>query len=402
MQVFNTEGRPVKAWIDGVEIEEEAILQAKHLAEMPFAFKHVALMPDAHAGLGATVGTVFAADGAVIPAAVGVDIGCGMLACRTTLTREELVSLGLPRLRDAIEAAVPHGRTENGGPGDKGAWQVAAPTVVMSRWVVNLSGEYDRLLADNPGLLGRGAFPWQHLGTLGGGNHFIELSIDEECRVWIVIHSGSRGVGNRIGTYFTALAKEACSKWFVNLPDPNLAFLPAGTPEFDRYLDAVEWAQRFAKLNRELMLASVLSVLPRSVSEDLVFDCHHNYVAREHHFGRNVLVTRKGAVRAREGDMGIIPGSMGAKSYIVRGKGNPDSFHSCAHGAGRRMSRTEAKRRFTVEDHARATAGVVCRKDLGVVDETPGAYKDIDAVMAAQTDLVEVVHVLKQTICVKG
>jgi tRNA-splicing ligase RtcB len=248
----------------------------------------------------------------------------------------------------------------------------------------------------------------QHLGTLGTGNHFIEVCLDEENQVWIMLHSGSRGVGNRIGSYFIELAKEDMRRWFINLPDQDLAYLPQGTEHFDDYVEAVHWAQEYARLNRDLMMAAVVAALRRSAllpafeAQLEAVNCHHNYVAWESHFGENVLVTRKGAVRARRGDLGIIPGSMGARSYIVRGLGNEQSFSSCSHGAGRAMSRAEARRRFSVEDHAAATSGIECRKDEDVIDETPMAYKAIDAVMAAQRDLVEVAHTLRQVVCVKG
>ncbi len=248
----------------------------------------------------------------------------------------------------------------------------------------------------------------QHLGTLGTGNHFIELCLDEDDQVWVMLHSGSRGVGNRIGSYFIELAKEDMRRWFINLPDQDLAYLPEGTEHFDDYVHAVHWAQDYARTNRELMMDAVLEalrgsgILPAFEARLEAVNCHHNYVAREHHYGENVFVTRKGAVRARRGDLGIIPGSMGARSFIVRGLGNAESFHSCSHGAGRAMSRTEARRRFSVADHAAATAGIECRKDEDVIDETPMAYKSIDAVMHAQRDLVEIVHTLRQVVCVKG
>ena len=246
-----------------------------------------------------------------------------------------------------------------------------------------------------------------HAGTLGTGNHFVEICLDEEERVWVMLHSGSRGIGNKIGTYFIEKAKAEMRRWYINLPDEDLAYFPEGSGLFDDYWEAVGWAQGWARLNRELMMDAAMAALSKAVPKPFTTDCeavncHHNYVTREAHFGDNVLVTRKGAVSAKEGEMGIIPGSMGAKSFIVRGKGNRDSFCSCSHGAGRAMSRNEAKKRFTLADHAAATAGVECRKDEGVIDETPAAYKDIDAVMAAQADLVEVMHTLKQVVCVKG
>jgi tRNA-splicing ligase RtcB len=247
-----------------------------------------------------------------------------------------------------------------------------------------------------------------HLATLGTGNHFIEVCLDEEDSVWLMLHSGSRGIGNKIGTYFIELAKEDMRRHFINLPDADLAYLPEGTKHFDDYVQGVSWAQEYAMTNRRLMMANVIAALralpglPPFTAGIVAVNCHHNYVEREHHYGKNVFVTRKGAVRARKGDLGVIPGSMGTRSYIVRGLGNPESFDSCSHGAGRSMSRGEARRRFTVADHIEATEGIECRKDEGVIDETPAAYKSIDAVMEAQRDLVEVIHTLHQVVCVKG
>jgi tRNA-splicing ligase RtcB len=356
-----------------------------------------------HHGKGATVGSVIPTHGAIIPAAVGVDIGCGMIASRTSLVGSQLPD-NLRPLRSAIEAAVPHGRTDNGGRNDKGAW-AKIPAAQRDSWK-QLEPGYARIIARHP-KLDRGAHV-SHLGTLGTGNHFIEICLDERDQVWFMLHSGSRGVGNRIGSYFIELAKKDMKRWFVNLPDADLAYFPEGTEHFDDYVAAVSWAQEYARINRELMLRAVLQAvqdtgLVPSFSAALeAVNCHHNYVSREHHYGEDVLVTRKGAVSARRGELGIIPGSMGARSFIVRGLGNPESFFSCSHGAGRAMSRTEAKRRFSLDDHVAATAGVECRKDADVIDETPAAYKSIDAVMAAQRDLVEVVHTLRQVVCVKG
>ncbi|MES2931875.1 MAG: RtcB family protein, partial [Pseudomonadota bacterium] len=248
---------------------------------------------------------------------------------------------------------------------------------------------------------------YRHLGTLGGGNHFVEVCLDEVGFVWFMLHSGSRGVGNAIGTHFIELAKQDMRTHFINLPDQDLAYLPEGTQHYDDYVEAVSWAQKFARTNREVMMQNLIIAVRSVIAKPFqthveAVNCHHNYVQKESHFGTEVLVTRKGAVSAREGELGIIPGSMGAKSFIVRGKGNADSFHSCSHGAGRTMSRTEAKRRFTLADQVSATEGVECRKDVDVIDEIPMAYKDIDAVMLAQSALVDVVHVLKQVVCVKG
>jgi tRNA-splicing ligase RtcB len=360
-------------------------------------------MPDVHQGIGATVGSVVPTVGAIIPAAVGVDIGCGMMAVKTSMNARDLPT-NLGHLRGRIEAAVPHGRTANGGPGDRGAW-AHPPKGQLEAWARMKPG-YDQIIAKHP-KLDRGS-DIGHLGTLGTGNHFIELCLDEAQSVWVMLHSGSRGVGNRIGSHFIELAKEDMQRWFIHLPDQDLAYFPEGTEHFADYVHAVEWAQDYAATNRELMMAQVLKAL-RDSAELPAFDatleavnCHHNYVAREFHMGKNVLVTRKGAVRARQGDLGIIPGSMGARSYIVEGKGNKESFDSCSHGAGRKMSRTQAKKVFTVADHEKATLGVECRKDAEVVDETPGAYKAIEEVMEAQKDLVSIKHTLKQVLCVKG
>lgn len=404
MQVFEGGRVPIKAWIDGVEFEPEAMVQTQNLAKMPFIYKHIAVMPDVHAGKGSTIGTVIATLGAIIPAAVGVDIGCGMIAQRTSLMASDLPD-DLSALRSAIEAAVPHGRTDNGGANDRGAWGVPSDSVAQA--APGLLDGLHAIQRKHPKITLRdeGAMVRQ-LGTLGTGNHFIEICIDEEQRVWIMLHSGSRGIGNRVGAYFIELARQDMKKYFIDLPDADLAYLPEGTEFFDDYVSAVEWAQGYAYTNRQLMLAAVIgaveaAVKPFTMDQEAV-NCHHNYVSREHHFGKNILVTRKGAVSAREGQLGIIPGSMGVKSFIVAGKGNRDSFMSCSHGAGRRMSRTKAKAIFTLDDHALATAGVECRKDADVLDETPGAYKSIDAVIAAEADLIDVVHTLKQVVCVKG
>jgi tRNA-splicing ligase RtcB len=402
--VINRDGaKPIKAWTRGVPFDDNAKNQLANIASLPFVHKWVAAMPDVHVGKGATVGSVIATRQAVIPAAVGVDIGCGMMAARTSLLASQLPD-NLATIRSAIEAAVPHGRTHHGGRGDRGAWH-ESPASHLSAWE-GLAGRYDEILEKHPRI--RRGNDLSHLGTLGTGNHFIEVCLDEEQRVWLMLHSGSRGVGNRIGRYFIELAKKDMQRYFINLPDADLAYLPAGTEHFDDYLNAVGWAQDYARQNRELMMQSVIEamrktgLLPPFEAALEAVNCHHNYVSREHHYGENVLLTRKGAVRAREGELGIIPGSMGARSYIVRGKGNPQSFHSCSHGAGRVMTRTEAKRRFSAEDHAKATAHVECRKDAAVIDETPAAYKSIDAVMQAQHDLVDIVYTLRQVVCVKG
>ena len=397
------DGAFAKTWTRGVPVEDEAKEQLRRVARLPFIHKWVAVMPDVHVGKGATIGSVVPTKGAIIPAAVGVDLGCGMVAAQTTLTGSDLPD-DLHALRVAIEAAVPHGRTANGRPEvDRGAWGDRAPARVTAAWS-ELRPGFEEIAARHP-KIGRGA-SFQHLGTLGTGNHFIEVCLDEANGVWFMLHSGSRGVGNRIGTYFIERAKEDMRRYFINLPDQDLSYLSEGSTHFSDYVRAVKWAQGYAATNRRLMMDAVIEVaqtkLPPFTIVGEVVNCHHNYIAREHHYGEDVWVTRKGAVRAQLGDLGIIPGSMGARSFIVRGLGNPESFCSSSHGAGRVMSRTAAKKKFTLADHAQATAGVECRKDASVLDETPGAYKSIDDVMKAQADLVEVVHTLRQIVCVKG
>lgn len=393
-------GVPVKMWTRGVPIEDEARRQLTNAARLPVVFKHIAAMPDVHFGIGATIGSVIPTIRAIIPAAVGVDIGCGMMACKTTLTADDLpVNLG--PLRAAIERAVPHGRAP--GSRDPGAWQ-KVPGSVDTGWA-QLEPEFTELCRDYPKLAKTNNR--NHLGTLGTGNHFIEVCLDESDAVWFMLHSGSRGVGNFIGTMFIEMAKQDALRNNVHLPDRDLAYFEEGSRYFGDYVRGVSWAQKFAAINREVMMRRVIEAAKTVIRKNFqshieAVNCHHNYVQREHHFGEDVFVTRKGAVSAKAGQLGIIPGSMGARSYIVRGKGNPESFESCSHGAGRVMSRGEAKRRFTLADHRAATEGVECRKDKDVIDETPAAYKDIDAVMEAQRDLVEVVHTLKQVVCVKG
>jgi tRNA-splicing ligase RtcB len=394
-------GRHIKMWTRGVPVEDKAREQLTNTAKMPFIFKHLAVMPDVHVGKGSTIGSVIPTLKAVIPAAVGVDIGCGMMAAKTTLSASDLPD-SLQAMRSAIERAVPHGRSV--GKRDKGAWGDAPPTNADIAWS-QLQPGFSQLTEIHPRL--KNTNNRAHLGTLGTGNHFIEICLDEAGAVWVMLHSGSRGVGNAIGTHFIELAKKDMRQWMINLPDDDLAYFPEGTDHFKEYVAAVEWAQSFAMLNREVMMENVIKAIRTVITKPFethveAVNCHHNYVSRENHYGENILVTRKGAVRARQGELGIIPGSMGARSYIVRGLGNEESFHSCSHGAGRTMSRTAARKRFTLEDHAIATEGVECRKDVNVIDETPAAYKDIDAVMAAQKDLVEIVHTLKQVVCVKG
>lgn len=400
-QVLQTgTAKPIKMWTKGVPVEDDAKAQLQNIAQLPFIYKHVAVMPDVHLGKGSTIGSVIPTLGAIIPAAVGVDIGCGMIAARTSLTANDLPD-NLHAWRTAIEKAVPHGRTIKGR--DKGSWE-NTPNNVDAAWA-ELLPKFEILVAKHPRL--KNTNNHKHLGTLGTGNHFIEVCLDESNAVWFMLHSGSRGVGNAIGSHFIELAKKDMQRFYINLPDKDLAYFPEGTDHFIDYVRAVSWAQDYARNNRALMMQNVVAAIREIMPKPFVADveavnCHHNYVTTEHHFGQNVLVTRKGAVAAWPGQMGIIPGSMGAKSFIVRGKGEAQAFCSCSHGAGRTMSRTEAKRRFTVNDQIQATQGVECRKDAEVIDEIPMAYKDIDAVMNAQADLVEIVHTLKQVVCVKG
>jgi tRNA-splicing ligase RtcB len=395
-------GVPVKMWTRGVPVEDEARKQLANAARLPVVFRHIAAMPDVHLGIGATVGSVIPTLKAIIPAAVGVDIGCGMMAAKTTLRAEDLPD-NLGPLRSAIERAVPHGRAPKGWQRDDGAWE-NPPESVDQVWAT-LADEFDALCEIHPRL--KKTNNRKHLGTLGTGNHFIEVCLDEQGAVWFMLHSGSRGVGNAIGTHFIELAKKDAERHERNLPDKDLAYFEEGAQYFGDYVRAVSWAQQFAQRNREVMMTNLIATVRKVIAKPFeshveAVNCHHNYVQQERHFGEDVFVTRKGAVSAKKGQMGIIPGSMGARSYIVRGLGNPESFDSCSHGAGRVMSRTKAKKLFTVADQIKATEGVECRKDADVIDEIPMAYKDIDAVMAAQRDLVEVVHTLKQVVCVKG
>jgi len=387
---------------DGVPVEDEARKQLANAARLPIVFRHIAAMPDVHLGIGATVGSVIPTLKAIIPAAVGVDIGCGMMAAKTTLRAEDLPD-NLGPLRLAIERAVPHGSVPRNRGRDTGSWE-NPPETVDQIWAT-LADEFDALCELHPRL--KNTNNRKHLGTLGTGNHFIEVCLDEEGAVWFMLHSGSRGVGNAIGTHFIELAKKDAERHERNLPDQDLAYFEEGAQYFGDYVRAVSWAQKFAQRNREVMMTNLIATVRKVITKPFeshveAVNCHHNYVQQERHFGEDVFVTRKGAVSAAKGQMGIIPGSMGARSYIVRGLGNPESFDSCSHGAGRVMSRTKAKKLFTVDDQIKATEGVECRKDKDVIDEIPMAYKDIDAVMAAQRDLVEVVHTLKQVVCVKG
>ena len=398
----------IKSWTKGVNFESQARDQLKNIASLPFIHKHVAAMPDVHLGKGATVGSVIATKGAIIPAAVGVDIGCGMNAVRLSLKATDLPDT-LTNVRGEIERMVPVGHDYHTRSRMGSKWHNKTDKL-LNNTNQQLDPGMRTILAKHPtiGKMGRDFEDraYRQIGTLGGGNHFIELCLDEADDVWVMLHSGSRNPGNCIGNYFIEKAKKEMERHFIQLPDKDLAYLPEGSELYDDYIEAVGWAQDFAFRNRQVMMELVIMALGRKLPPFILtkeaINCHHNYVSMENHFGANVHVTRKGAVRARVGDYGIIPGSMGAKSFIVRGLGNKDSFNSCSHGAGRNHSRSAAKKLFTVEDHENATRGIECRKDAGVIDETPAAYKDIDAVMAAQSDLVDIVHTLKQVVCVKG
>jgi len=375
--------RPIHIWTD--DVEDSARQQLHNMAKLPFLHPHgIAVMPDVHAGIGSTVGTVIATHKAIIPAAVGVDIGCGMNAVRVSFKASDLPD-SLAELRHDIERSVPLGA--GGAHRDDTTLPVAPPSSVQAAASMRNAG--------------------RQLGTLGSGNHFIEICLDENDDVWVVLHSGSRGIGNQIGRFYIEKARKLMERYFITLPDGDLAYLPEDTDDFRDYVEAVQWAQEYALENRRRLMAAVVGSMrhripkPFTVTQEAI-NCHHNYVEMESHYGKNVYVTRKGAIRAREGDLGVIPGSMGARSYIVRGKGNAASYCSCSHGAGRRMSRSAARKAFTVADLAAQTQGVECRKDDAVLDEIPGVYKDIDEVMENQRDLVDVVHTLRQVLCVKG
>ena len=390
---------PIKIWSDIETVESAALDQLKNISSLPFVFKHVAAMPDVHLGVGATVGSVVATKGAVCPAAVGVDIGCGMVAAKLTGVKSSALDGKLSLIRSSIERTVPVGFSANE--------KVGRDVTDWKRWE-----DWDTLHKDVNDLKSRAL---SQMGSLGGGNHFIEVCVDTDDNVWVMLHSGSRNIGKSLAEAYITEAKGLMKKMFISLPDADLAYFAKESQEYAKYMHDLTWAQDYAAKNRDIMMRRVLrevgyhlgilqqkDVRDLPVEVDVLVNCHHNFAAQENHYGENVLVTRKGAVRAREGDMGIIPGSMGTKSYIVRGLGNADSFHSCSHGAGRRMSRGAAKKTFTLEDLAEQTKGVECRKDEAVLDEIPGAYKDIDTVMANQSDLVEVISVLKQVMCIKG
>ena len=397
-----TQQVPVKSWTRGVPFNDNAKQQLRNTSTLPFIHKWVAAMPDVHLGRGATIGSVIPTLGAVIPAAVGVDLGCGMMAVKTSLRADQLPD-SLLAIRSRIEQRVPHGFSSSRKQRDTGNWG-NIPDDVAQAWQP-LDDGFTALKEKHPFL--KNGNNINQLGTLGSGNHFVEICLDQKDRVWVMLHSGSRGVGNRIGTHFIAQAKKEMERWMIQLPDKDLAYIPEGSEHFGDYVRAVAWAQDYARINREVMMARTLEVLKEHITVPFearteAVNCHHNYISKENHFDENVWVTRKGAVSAQKGEMGIIPGSMGAKSFIVRGLGNAESFCSCSHGAGRVMSRTEAKRVVSLAEHAKALDGVECRKDAGVLDETPSAYKPIEQVMEAQKDLVEIVHTLKQVVCVKG
>jgi len=388
-------GVPVKIFTN--DIDRESIEQLKKMAQLQFVYSHIAVMPDVHVGKGATVGSVIPTKHAIIPAAVGVDIGCGMNAIRLNLKASQLPD-NLAPLRHAIERKVPVG------------FELHKQIKAKASSIIPLEKRLQPIIKKHSGLvrmLRKFDATWQkQLGTLGGGNHFIELCLDENQDVWVMLHSGSRGLGNVIGTYFIELAKKEAQHRFGHVPDKDLSYFAEGSNSFDDYVEAVEWAQEYAFENRRemmrLILEAIRPLLPPFQMTKGAINCHHNYVSRENHFGEDLLITRKGAIRAGLDELGIIPGSMGARSYIVRGKANPESFCSCSHGAGRKMSRSKAKLLFSQDDLIQQTQGIECRKDAAVIDEIPSAYKDIDQVMANQSDLIEIVHTLKQILCIKG
>jgi tRNA-splicing ligase RtcB len=381
---------PVFSWANH-DLGHAEIKMAKNMASLPFVFKHVALMPDVHLGKGALVGSVIATKDAIIPAAVGVDIGCGMCAIQTPFQADQLDGK-LKKIRSDLEAAIPTGFNQN---------------PESDKQVDNWQGwrQFKDLHAGVQHLADKAA---KQMGSLGGGNHFIEVCLDTNDQVWLMLHSGSRNIGNMLAQNHIKTAKEVAKLAEMKLPDPDLSFFVAGTPEFAAYWRDLQWAQEYARFNREVMMTRFKRIVEKHLVGGkpmkplLSVNCHHNYAEKEIHFDEEVYVTRKGAVRAQAHDYGIIPGSMGTKSYIVKGKGHADSYCSCSHGAGRVMSRNQAKKRFSLDDLLQQTNGVECRKDKGVLDEIPGAYKPIDEVMASQSDLVEVVATLKQVVCVKG
>lgn len=424
-----SEGKvPVKIWTD--EIDSMTYDQLNNMSQLPFIHKHISVMPDGHGGKGACVGSVIPTNGAIIPAAVGVDIGCGMMAVETNLTSHDFNDSLLNELNQSLQRSIPTGGgagyNDNFKDSKFNTFEFALSNrtnswdLLQNRLCEGLKGSYDRsliqhILIKHPDIYGKnrkGSIDllykkgYLQLGSLGGGNHFIEICVDERDVIWVMLHSGSRGIGNIIGNYFIGLAKKEMERFFIQLPDKDLSYLVDGTEYFEDYIDALNWCQEYARINREVMMDSIFAQIRHKIPHveygKFAINCHHNYTNKENHYGKNIWVSRKGAIRAREGDMGIIPGSMGAKSFIVRGKGSNESFHSCSHGAGRKMSRTEAKKQFNFEDLKRQTNGIACSLRESIVDEIPSAYKDIDTVMENQKDLVEVVHTLKQILNIKG
>jgi len=398
-------GCPIKLWVNNIEdVETGALEQLKQLSKLPFVKPYIAIMPDIHSGIGACIGSVIPTTDCIIPSAVGVDIGCGCIAIKTgSRAREFIEKHDLIYVRKFIEANIPIGRTENGdSKHDNGSWTESIPHSVEEIWYDSLNDGFNLICENIYDVSNTNSL--NHLGTLGSGNHFIELSEDENGFLWVMVHSGSRGVGNRLGVLSIRTAKEVMERYHIKLENPDLAYLPRDTKEFENYMFILKWCQDYARLNRILMAETVLEIL--NLLEDQRISCHHNYLRIENHIenhhGKNLYITRKGAIRAGLGDWGVIPGSMGTKSYIVKGKGNPDSFESASHGAGRKMSRTEARKLFSSKDAETQTLGIECRKDPGIVDEIPGAYKNIENVMELQSDLVEIVHTLTPMLCIKG
>jgi tRNA-splicing ligase RtcB len=394
LEVISDARIPIKLWIPSADIEIDAIKQLRNAANLPITYRHIAVMPDVHFGRGATVGTVMVTKDAICPAAVGVDIGCGMMAVQTDLDPDK-VTAKLDEIVHSIRRSIPVGFHEN-----------RELTVQVEDWMEkDTSCGMLTTFSRNKGLYEKAC---HQMGSLGGGNHFIEICLDKDRRVWVMLHSGSRHIGLRMATYHTKVAQALMKRYHISLPDPELAYLPQGETEFNDYWAELRWAQEYAMANRAEMMRRVMKDLSYAVHDKkhiergFFVNCHHNYAARENHFGENVIVVRKGAIKAGESDYGIVPGSMGAKSYIVQGLGDPQSFMSCAHGAGRKMSRKRAKSEFTVDDLKVQTEGIVCAKDESVLDEIPAAYKDIDTVMKNQHDLVKPVYVLRQIACIKG
>lgn len=390
-QVIDGQTVPIKIWTD--QIESEALNQLYRLSSLPFIHNHIAVMPDVHAGIGSTIGTVIATKGAIIPSAVGVDIGCGMCALQLPF-KIDVISDKFKQIRGAIERTIPLGTDVNKSLNS--TTRNYFDRLGELKCFDQASKEFKRALLA--------------LGSLGGGNHFIEICYDEQENAWLMLHSGSRNIGKTVADFHINKAKGYIKNYFINLPDPNLAYLVQGTMEFNDYVHDMHWCQLYAKFNRQEMLNRILREIAYIVYKDfdvsrfngLRVDCHHNYSQMEEHYGAKVFVTRKGAVSAQNGEFGIIPGSMGAKSFIVKGKGNIESFCSCSHGAGRVMSRTQARKTFVKEDLISQTRGVECRKDISLIDEIPSAYKSIEEVMDNQTDLVDIVYALKQVVCIKG